>query len=170
VEIYAIGIYSSVYLFLHLFGDSGNFPPSISVVQIERTAAMLTIDVEKNGDVAVVRCAGRIVRGQEVHTLRTAVISEKDSRIVVLDLSDVESVDAGGLNTLVSLHEWTRSHGVQLKLVNPSHFVREMLTRTKLDRVFDISTFRRALYVLSGAECAHHAARIGAAVNVARAT
>jgi anti-anti-sigma factor len=114
---------------------------------------MLTIDVERSGNVAVMRCAGRIVRGQEVHNLRSAVIAEKDSRIVVLDLSDVESIDAGGLNTLVSLHAWACNRGLQLKLVNPSHFVLEMLTRTKLDRVFDISTFRRALYVLSGVEC-----------------
>jgi hypothetical protein len=39
--------------------------------------------------------------------------------------------------------------------VNPSHFVREMLARTKLDGVFDISTLDHALYVLSGAECRH---------------
>lgn len=114
---------------------------------------MLTIDVEQNGEIAVVRCSGRIVRGQEVQTLRSAVIAEKNSRIVVLDLSDVETIDAGGLNTLVSLHEWAMGRGVQLKLVNPSHFVQEMLARTKLDRVFDISTFHRALHVLTGVEC-----------------
>lgn len=117
---------------------------------------MLTIDVEKSGDVAVVRCGGRIVRGEEVCALRNAVINEKSSRIVVLDLSDVDSVDAGGLTTLLSLHEWTRSRGVQLKLVNPSHFVYEMLTRTKLDRVFDISNLHHALHVISGTQC-HHA-------------
>jgi len=127
---------------------------------------MLTIDVERTDDVAVVRCSGRIVRGQEVHVLRAAVIAEKDSRIVVLDLTEVESIDAGGLNTLVSLHEWARSRGVQLKLVNPSPFVKEMLTRTKLDRVFDISTFRRALYVLTGAECANYAASMAAQARV----
>jgi anti-anti-sigma factor len=116
---------------------------------------MLTIDVEKTGDVAVVRCGGRIVRGQEVRTLRSAVVSEKDSRIVVLDLSDVESLDAGGLTTLLSLHQWARSRGVQLKLVNPSHFVREILVRTQLDHVFDISTFDHALFVLGGNSCCH---------------
>jgi len=116
---------------------------------------MLTIDVEKTGDVAVVRCGGRIVRGEEVRTLRNAVVSEKESRIVVLDLSDVETLDAGGLTTLLSLHQWARSRGVQLKLVNPSHFVREMLVRTQLDHVFDISTLDHALYVLSSAECRH---------------
>jgi anti-anti-sigma factor len=116
---------------------------------------MLTIDVEKTGDVAVVRCGGRIVRGQEVRTLRSAVVSERDSRIVVLDLSEVESLDAGGLTTLLSLHQWARSRGVQLKLVNPSHFVREVLVRTMLDHVFDISTLDHALFVLRGAPSCH---------------
>src|SRR5580658_7855254 len=116
---------------------------------------MLTIDVEKTGDVAVVRCGGRIVRGEEVCTLRNAVVSQKSSRIVVLDLSEVESLDAGGLTTLLSLHQWARSRGVQLKLVNPSHFVREILVRTQLDHVFDISTFDHALFVLGGNSCCH---------------
>ena len=116
---------------------------------------MLTIDVEKTGDVAVVRCNGRIVRGEEVRTLRSAVVSEKGNRIVVLDLSEVEMLDAGGLTTLLSLHQWARSRGVQLKLVNPSHFVREILTRTQLDHVFDISTLNHALIVLGGNPCCH---------------
>ena len=123
---------------------------------------MLTIDVEKSGDVAVVKCGGRIVRGEEVSALRNAVIAEKSSRIVVLDLSDVESVDANGLTTLLSLHEWARSRGVQLKLVNPSHFVYEVLTRTKLDRVLDISNLHHALHVISGVQCTH--ARYAASV------
>ena len=116
---------------------------------------MLTVDVEKTGDVAVVRCNGRIVRGEEVRTLRSAVVSEKGSRIVVLDLSEVEMLDAGGLTTLLSLHQWARSRGVQLKLVNPSHFVSEILTRTQLDHVFDVSTLDHALMVLGGNPCCH---------------
>jgi anti-anti-sigma factor len=116
---------------------------------------MLTIDVEKTGDVAVVRCVGRIVRGAEVRTLRNAVFSEKDIRIVVIDLSGVETLDAGGLTALLSLHQWAGNRKVQLKLVNPSHFVNEVLTRTGLNRVFDISTFERALFVLSAPDCRH---------------
>jgi len=45
---------------------------------------MLTIDVEKNSEVAVVHCSGRLVRGVEVCTLRNSVISQKTTRIVVL--------------------------------------------------------------------------------------
>ena len=116
---------------------------------------MLTIDVEKTGDVAVVRCVGRIVRGAEVCTLRNAVFAEKDIRIVVIDLSDVDMLDAGGLTALLALQQWAQSRKVQLKLVNPSHFVNEVLTRTGLDHVFDISTFEHALFVLSAADCRH---------------
>jgi anti-anti-sigma factor len=114
---------------------------------------MLTIDVEKNGEVAVVHCNGRLVRGVEVSTLRNAVVSQKTTRIVVLDLSQVEFMDAGGLNALVSLHHWTRNHGIQLKLVNPSRLVREMLSSTRLNRVFDISSLHDVLAILSGADC-----------------
>ena len=116
---------------------------------------MLTIDVEKTGDVAVVRCVGRIVRGAGIRTLRDAVLSEKNVRIVVIDLSDVETVDAGGLTALLSLQQWARNRNVQLKLVNPSHFVNEVLTRTGLNRVFDISKFEHALFVLSAPDCRH---------------
>jgi len=47
---------------------------------------MLTVDIERASDVAIVRCAGRIVRGAEVSILRNAVVSEKDARTIVLDL------------------------------------------------------------------------------------
>jgi len=119
---------------------------------------MLTIEVEKTGDVAVVRCTGRLVRGEEVRNLRQAVVCGKETRIVMVDLSDVEMLDAGGLAALLSLRQWATSHSVQLKLVNPSHFVNEVLVRTRLDRVFEISRFNHALVVLSGAGC-HYGAQ-----------
>lgn len=123
---------------------------------------MLTIEVERTDDVTVVRCGGRIVRGAEVCTLRNAVVSQQNTRIVVLDLTEVEMLDAGGLTALLALHEWTQDHGIQLKLVNPSHFVHEVLVRTRLDRVFDISTLDHALFVLSGSECPHTRFAVGA--------
>ncbi len=116
---------------------------------------MLAVRTERAGDVAIIKCAGRIVRGQE-NVLRSAVLAEQLTRIIILDLTDVESLDAGGLNLLVSLHRWTESNRVHFKLVNPRPFVREMLTRTHLDCVFDISTFDDALAVLGG--CQHRQA------------
>ncbi len=122
---------------------------------------MLTIDMEKTSDVAVVHCAGRLVRGEEICTLRNAVVSAKGTRIVVVDLTQLEFMDAGGLNALVSLHHWTHNHGIQLKLVNPSHFVHEMLTRTRLNRVFDISSVHEVLKVLGGDDCHHPKYAVG---------
>jgi anti-anti-sigma factor len=118
---------------------------------------MLAIEVEKIGDVAVVRCAGRLVRGEEVRNLRQTVVCSSNTRIVMLDLSELEMLDAGGLAALLSLRQWAINNKVQLKLVNPSHFVNEVLVRTRLDRVFDISGFDHALFVLGGAECRYGA-------------
>ena len=122
---------------------------------------MLTIDVEKSGDVAMVRCVGRLVRGEKIRSLLQAVFSEKDTRMVVLDLSGLETLDGGGLAALLSLRQWALDRKVQLKLVNLSHFVREILGRTRLDRVFEISTLDRVIYALAGNNCqrANHAAR-----------
>ena len=116
---------------------------------------MLTIDVEKKGEVAVVHCNGRLVRGVEVSSLRNAVVSQQTTRVVILELSQVEFMDAGGLNALVSLYHWTRDHGIQFKLVNASGLVREMLTRTRLNRVFDMASLRDAMAILSGVDCRH---------------
>ncbi len=112
---------------------------------------MLTVRTERADDLAILKCNGRIVRGQEI-VLESAVLEQKHARTILLDLSDVEALDAGGLTLLVSLHRWAEKANIHLTLVNPRPFVYEMLTRTHLDCVFDISTFDDALAVL-GCEC-----------------
>jgi len=108
----------------------------------------LQVKSEQTGDVAVLQCAGRIVRGEAIHFLKDAVTSLKQPRVVVLDLTGVEMLDGGGLGLLVFLHRWTRDNGIQLKMVNPSGFVREMLDRTRLSRVFNISSVEDAVEIL----------------------
>ena len=114
----------------------------------------LHIKSEQTGDVAVLQCAGRVVRGEALHFLKDAVIGLKQPRVVVLDLSAVEMLDGGGLGMLVFLHRWTRDQAIQLKLVNPSNFVREMLERTRLSCVFNISSVDDAVEILC---TSHHA-------------
>ena len=75
------------------------------------------IRTEQTGDVAVLQCAGRIVRAQALSLLKVAVTSLSQMRVVVLDLSEVEMVDAGGLGVLVSLRNWACAKDIQLKLV-----------------------------------------------------
>jgi anti-anti-sigma factor len=108
----------------------------------------LTIKRQQTGDVAILQCVGRIVRGEPLHFLKDAVTSLKNPRMVVLDLSDVEMLDGGGLGMFVFLHRWTRDNGVQLKLVNPAPFVREMLDRTRLTCLFNVSSIDDVFDVL----------------------
>ncbi len=108
----------------------------------------LSIKREQTGDVAVLQCAGRVVRGEALHFLKDAVTGLDQPRVVVLDLSEVEMLDGGGLGMLVFLHRWTRDNAIQLKLVNPSDFVREMLDRTRLTCVFNISSMDDVVEIL----------------------
>jgi len=93
---------------------------------------MLTVTVENFAEVVVLRCLGRIVRGDETSILCSAV--QQESRNVVLDLTEVDAIDAAGIGALVSL----QAAGVYLKLLNPAQQVREVLKVTKLDSIFEI--------------------------------
>jgi anti-anti-sigma factor len=75
-----------------------------------------------------------------------------DARIVVLDLTALENMDGGGLGMLVLLYRWARENGVQIKLVNANQFVLEMLDRTRLSCVFDVSSVEDAVEILCNAE------------------
>jgi anti-anti-sigma factor len=94
---------------------------------------MLTINVESIGGVVVVRCSGRIVCGQETSLLCS--VMQQESRNVVLDLTEVDAIDAAGVGALLSL----QAAGVYLKLLDPSRPVREMLKVTRLNSIFEIS-------------------------------
>ena len=110
---------------------------------------MLTIGIEKNGAVTVVRCAGRLVRGEAVRSLQDAVVSESNARIIMLDLSAVKMMDAGGLTALVSLHLWAQAQNKQFKVINPSRLVCQILSLTHLDSVLEISSLELMLEVLA---------------------
>jgi anti-anti-sigma factor len=112
----------------------------------------LQIESSRAGDVAILQCKGRLVRGNPIFALRDAVTQHHDARIVVLDLTLLENMDGGGLGMLVYLYRWAREQDVQIKLVNANPFVREMLDRTRLTCVFDVSSVEDAVEILCSAE------------------
>ncbi|MBI1941767.1 MAG: STAS domain-containing protein [Acidobacteria bacterium] len=99
---------------------------------------MLTVTVQKFGDVAILRCQGRIVVGVGNTILRDAVLSRTDCSTLVLDLEQVDRIDAGGLGVSLDLRARTRAKGIQLQLMNVSNRVQRVLELTHLDRVFEI--------------------------------
>ena len=98
---------------------------------------MLNVVVENSGNLAILRCRGKIVEGEEVSTLFDAVISLKNKRVAVLDMTRVSRIDARGLGILVLLKQWARGAGVKLQL-NPSKIVQELLDLTGLHALFEV--------------------------------
>lgn len=103
---------------------------------------MLKVHAKHIGSVAVLCLRGRVVRG-ELAQLRTAVNSQSGATAVVLDLTGVSTIDAGGLGAMLELREQTRAKNIQFKLMNVSSFVGWVLEVTRLNSVFE---------VMSGAE------------------
>lgn len=93
---------------------------------------MLTVSVENLTDTVVLHCRGRFVRGEESAILCAAV--QHHGQEIVLDLSEVSTIDAGGIGALVSL----QAAGIYLKLMNPTEPVRTVLELTGLRSVFEI--------------------------------
>jgi len=112
----------------------------------------LTYQIECLQDVAVVGCSGRLVRGAALEEFRRRVERLEHLRVLVLDLSGVEQLDAGGLGVLLLLRRWALQHRVQMKLVDPSSFVRRVLEATHLNSVFEISSLEEALCILRAPE------------------
>jgi anti-anti-sigma factor len=105
---------------------------------------MLNIRIERTGETAVLHCDGRIVVGSALSALREAVLCELGRKVIVLDLSRVERIDAGGLGALVFLHTCVHGLGSELKLMRPSAPVAELLELTNLTSVFAIDSAAEA--------------------------
>ena len=130
---------------------------------------MLSVHIEKVGDMAVVECDGRIVRSEAAFTLRDAVTSQRDVRIVVLDLSEVTAIEGGGLGMLVFLQRWAYDHDIRLKLFNPSRSVEDNLEHASSISAFEIATpdETMALLALADSRCGNFA-HANDMTNVAR--
>ena len=113
---------------------------------------MLKVNIDNIGDLAIVECEGRIVRSEAAFKLRDAVTSQSDARIVVLELSEVDALEGGGLGMLIFLQRWARDHGIRFKLFNPSKSVRERLTLVTPLANFDIPTLDEMMGLLGDAD------------------
>jgi len=99
---------------------------------------MMNVTVHNFGNVTVLRCRGRIVAGDENTTVREAALLKATTYTLVLDLGQVDAVDAAGLGLLVSLQRWARQRSIHFKLVNLTPKVRHLFELTRLDRIFSI--------------------------------
>ena len=90
--------------------------------------------------VSIVDCSGRITLGEGSVVLRDAVreLISKGHKKILLNLGDVSYIDSSGIGELVSAFTTVRNQGGELKLLNLTKKVHDLLQITKLYTVFDV--------------------------------
>lgn len=78
--------------------------------------------------------------GEEIHTLRDSVrnLIADGKKKIILNLADVDYIDSSGVGELVGAFTTVRNAGGELKLMNLTQKVHDVLHVTKLYTVFDI--------------------------------
>ncbi len=92
------------------------------------------------GDVSVMDATGRITLGEGASTFRETLrdLVSKGNKKLVLNLADVSYIDSSGIGELVSGFTTVTNQGGQLKLLNLTKRVKDLLQITKLYTVFEV--------------------------------
>ena len=90
--------------------------------------------------VTIVDLSGRITLGEGSVILRDTVrdLVGKGNKKILLNLGEVNYIDRSGIGELVSAFTTVRNQGGELKLLNLTKKVHDLLQITKLYTVFDV--------------------------------
>ena len=90
--------------------------------------------------VVVLDLSGRITLGEGSVVLRDAVrdLLSKGNKKILANLADVNYIDSSGIGELVSAFTTVKNQGGELKLLNLTKKVHDLLQITKLYTVFDV--------------------------------
>ncbi len=100
----------------------------------------LTIASREVDGVIVLDLSGRITLGEGSVQLRDAIrgLISKGSKNILLNMGDVNYIDSSGLGELVSAFTTAKNQQADVKLLNLTKKVHDLLQLTKLYTVFDI--------------------------------
>ena len=104
--------------------------------------AALQIAERQVGDVTVLDLWGQITLGDTSETLRATIkhLMDNGRTRVLLHLGGVHQVDSSGLGTLVAVYAGMQKSGGDLKLVQLSERLADLMVMTRLLTVFDTYT------------------------------
>ena len=90
--------------------------------------------------VTILDLSGRITLGEGSVVLRDTIreVLGKGEKKILLNLGDVTYIDSSGIGELVSAFTAVRKEGGELKLLNLTKKVHDLLQITKLYTVFDV--------------------------------
>jgi len=100
----------------------------------------MTTNIRQVGGVTIVDISGRIVLGEESAALRDLVgdLLSKEHMRILFNLAEVNYIDSAGLGSLVAAFTSVRKQKGELKLLNLTNKVHDVMQITKLYTVFDI--------------------------------
>jgi anti-sigma B factor antagonist len=92
------------------------------------------------GSITIVDLRGSIDLGEASLTLRRTIrdLVESARTKIILNFSQVNSMDSAGVGELAGAYVPVKSKGGELKFLNPTKKVHDMLKITQLDRVFEV--------------------------------
>jgi anti-sigma B factor antagonist len=96
--------------------------------------------VRQVDSVAVMDISGRITLGEGCAQLRDLIRDQlaKGNKRLLLNLAEVSYIDSSGIGELVSAFTTVSNQGGNMKLLNLTKKVRDLLQITKLYTVFDV--------------------------------
>ena len=105
----------------------------------------LYLTSRQDGPITLVDMSGRIALGEGSALLRKTIrdLVEAGQSKIVLNLGDVNYIDSSGIGELVSGFTAVRKAGGELKLLNLTKKVHDLLQITKLFTVFDVYSDER---------------------------
>lgn len=91
-------------------------------------------------DTTIIDLTGRLTMGEPCKALRDEVhdVLGQGTRKILLNLADVSYIDSAGLGELTSAYMSVKSREGELKLVNLTKRVHDLMQITKLYTVFDV--------------------------------
>jgi anti-sigma B factor antagonist len=100
----------------------------------------MNINARIVGDIHFLDCRGKLTVDKEAMAVRTIVgdILKEGGKKIVLNLADVADMDNSGVGDLVSTYSDISKHGGQLKILNPTKRIRELLTTMRLLTIFQV--------------------------------
>ncbi len=100
----------------------------------------MKVNTRQVDGITVLDLSGRITLGEGSVTLRDAIrdLINKDQKSILLNLGDVSYLDSSGLGELVTAYTSVKNAGGELKLLNLTKKVQDLLQITKLYTVFDV--------------------------------
>ena len=102
---------------------------------------MMKANTRQVEGVTIVDMNGRITLGEGSVVLRDTVrnLLTEDRKKILLNLADVTYIDSSGIGELVSAYTNVKNQGGDLKLLNLTKKVHDLLQITKLYTVFEIA-------------------------------